>query len=236
MDIERVKEWSGFGAAVPLKFKPVSFQVIPINLILPTAAEAKINPSQIQLLRREALSVQAKIQTLKANLARIQPPPKRDQLITILQRALNEALEAVQRTERSFNELAGARSELAAGKVFFADLQANYRQTLQDLVHAQAQIGIDMRFVDVSLFDEPRYPALAQGTLRVLEQNELAYSIAANKEDLTFNLEVNSVPAGATIFFWRRGDSERKSNNPNQLDDPFASVRNLVCPIPDAGI
>jgi hypothetical protein len=62
--------------------------------------------------------------------------------------------------------------------------------------------------------DEPRYPPLAQGVLRVLEQNELAYSLVANKEGLTFNLEVNSVPAGATIFYWHRGDEERKNNNP----------------------
>ena len=61
---------------------------------------------------------------------------------------------------------------------------------------------------------QPRYPTLAQGPLRVLEQNELAYSVVANNGDLTFDLEVNSAPQGATVFFWRRGDSERKNNKP----------------------
>jgi hypothetical protein len=220
--------WLGFGAAVPLKFKPVSFRVMPnSNLIFPAAADARVNPSQIQLLRLEAGGVQARIQTLKADLARVQPPLKRDQLIAFLRRNLNEALEAVGRTELSFHKLGGPQSNLEAGKVFFADLQASYRQALEDLARAQAQIRIEPRVDQVSFVNasqtttnQPRYPAIAQGVLRVLEQNELAYSVVANKEDLTFNLEVNSIPAGATVVFWRRGDSERKNNKPTNSTIP----------------
>jgi hypothetical protein len=208
--------YSGSGVPIPVKFKPVTFRVIANrDLVFPTAAEAQINPSQIQLLRRESVSLQTRIQALKANLARFQPPFKRDPLIEVLERNLKEALADVQRTERTFIELGGNQPALSSGKVFFADLRASYLQALLDLDQAhQAKISNADSIRDVVFIDQPRYPALAQGPLRVLEQNELAYFVVATKEDFTFNLEVNSVPAGATVFFWRRGDSERKNNNP----------------------
>jgi len=202
---------SGAGNEIPLRFKPVTFQVIAnSNLVYPTAAEVRINPSQTQLLS-EALAVQARIQTLKSNLNKT-PKPSRTQLIAILQKDLTEALQALERTEQSFVELGGNDSVLEAGKVFFADLKASYRQVIKDVAVTTIQRN-DTAFVKTGFVDQP-YPLLAQGPLRVLEQNELAYSLVASKEDLTFNLEVGSVPAGATVFYRRRGDSERQNNKP----------------------
>lgn len=213
--LNELKVFTGFGQAIPLKFKAVPFQVIPdSSLIFPTTAEAKINPSQLQLLRREALNVQARIQVLKANVVRMQEPAKRDQLIGILRGNLNDGLEAVQRTERSFTELGAGQSTLEAGRVFFADLRASYRQALQDLASIRGQVGISTKFLIMRFVRLQGYPALAQGPLRVLEQNVLAYSVVATKGDLTFDLEVNSAPQGATVFFWRRGDSQRKNSKP----------------------
>lgn len=226
--LSELKFSPGFGELIPLKFKPVSFQVIPnTSLIFPAAAEAKVNPSQVQLLRQEAVRVQTRIQTLKANLTKIQPQLKREQLITLLRRYLNEALDAVERTERSFNDLKGSEPELLAAKVFFEDLQTSYRQALEQLANAQAQAQNEPLFQVVTLATETQikrdpiaYPLLAQVALRVLEQNELAYNVVANKESLTFDLEVNSIPAGATVYFWRRGDPERKNDKPTNSTIP----------------
>ncbi len=173
-----------------------------------------ISLEEVKLLEREAIRVQARIQNLKANLSQARQPLTRNQLITILRSSLNEALKDVRRTERTFNELGRDTLMFTPGKIFFADLQSSYRHALEDLTHTQAGSQIEPRLQKITFRDEPRYPALAQGPLRVLEQNELAYSVVVNKKNLTFDLEVNSVPSGATVFFWRRGDSERKNNKP----------------------
>jgi hypothetical protein len=193
------------------------------SLVDSTIAEAKVNSSQVQLLRHEGLSVQVRIETLKANLARIKPIPKRDELVAILRAVLNEALKAVERTEESFGRLGDEKSALAAGEIFFADLKASYRLALEDLVSPQAQLKKEVRFSAASFVDDPRYPALAQGTLRVLEQNVLAYNSVANDRDLFFDLDVTSVPAGATVFYKRKGDPEQKGAKPTN-----STIPNLV--------
>lgn len=126
--LSRLVFYPAFGAEAPLKnFKPVPFRVIASsNLIFPTSAEVNISPSQIQLLRREALNVQSRVQVMKADLVRIQPSPKKELIVAILQRNLKEASDAVQRTEKSFNELGTSQPGLPAAKIFFADLQAAY--------------------------------------------------------------------------------------------------------------
>jgi hypothetical protein len=50
------------------------------------------------------------------------------------------------------------------------------------------------------------YPAIAQGTLRVLEHNELAYITVADADSLTFDLEVQSNPSDAVVSYKRHGD------------------------------
>jgi hypothetical protein len=218
--LSELRFYAGTGDAIPVQFKPVTFRVIANrNLVFPTAAEAKINPSQIQLLRREALAVQTRIQILKANLTQMPKPPNRGKLLAILQQNLSEGLEAVEQTQRSFAELGGNQSVLQAGKVFFSDLQTSYRQIIKDLAHGSTDPRNDASFITVGFMDLP-YPLLAQGPLRVLEQNELAYSVVANKEDLTFDLEVDSAPAGATVFYRRRGDSEQQNNKPTNSTIP----------------
>lgn len=208
--LSELKASAGFDS-VPVKFKPVLFQVVPNrDLIFPTSAEAKITPSQAQLLRREAFSLQGRIQILKSNLSKM---PQAPQLADVLRRSLTDGLEAVQRTERSFTGFGGTESALEASRVFFADLQKSYLQALEDLPGGRL-IATGARMLVTSFQNQHRYPAVAQGPLRVLEQNELAYSLVANKGDLTFDLEVNSAPQGATVFYWRRGDSERKNNKP----------------------
>jgi hypothetical protein len=61
--------FSGGGPPLDLAFRGLSFTVIPQpGLIFPSAAEVSINPSQIQLLRREAGRLQWRVQSLKADL------------------------------------------------------------------------------------------------------------------------------------------------------------------------
>jgi hypothetical protein len=133
--LSELKFYPGFGDTIPVKFKPVTFRVIANrDLVFPTAAEANINPSQVQLFRREAINLQTKIQVLKANLVLLPKPTKRDQLLDILRRNLNDALEAVQRTEKSFTDLGGSQADLAAAKVFFGDLRLSYQLILHELL------------------------------------------------------------------------------------------------------
>lgn len=202
-------------------FKPVSFRVVAnSNLIFPTSVEVTINPSQVQLLRREAVAVQTRIQDLKANLIQLPKSPDRGKLIAILQKNLSEALEAINSTERSFTERGSDLSVLDAAEVFFDDLRTSYREMIRDLPRARTDIAKDHPFITAALVDQPSYPALAQGPLRILEQNELAYTVVANNEHLTFDLEVNSFPAGATVFYRRRADSERQNGKPTDSTIP----------------
>jgi hypothetical protein len=55
---------------------------------------------------------------------------------------------------------------------------------------------------------------VAQAALRPFEQNELAYQIVADTQSLTFDLSVNSNPAGAAVCYHRRGDPCHPNSDP----------------------
>jgi len=78
------------------------------------------------------------------------------------------------------------------------------------------------KLIAVSLFDKSKVsqnsspdsiPLSAEGTLRAMEENELAFNTIAATKSLTFDLKVITQPEQAQIFSKRRGDPYVESND-----------------------
>jgi hypothetical protein len=204
-----------------LALRKRSFEVIGNpNLVYPTSAEIAVNPSQAQLLRREAVQVQQRLRSLKAALASGQGA---DQITGTLSRSVQESIRSLDATASSFHQLATNKGQPREAQVYFADLRISYIEAL-DEVNRRAALDPEAPFSFIRLVSldqtqskqrrDSRYPLLAQPVIRALEQNELAYSLVAETGSLTFDLEVDSVPAGAEISYKRRGDDYQQHPSP----------------------
>jgi hypothetical protein len=188
------------------------------GLIFPTRAEVLVNPSQTQLLRREAARLQEQLQTLKATVANAESASRRD-TTKILGAKVLEELNYIETTGAKFRDL-GEKSQSEAAQAFFDDLRIGYTE----LLHELDQDGRTTQVTPVtgkSPFQEGSsskkrgmYSLAAQAVFRVFEVNELAYNLVADTASLTFNLEVNSTPQGATISYRRRGDPYKQHSSP----------------------
>jgi hypothetical protein len=207
---------------VELAFKKRTFEVVGnSNLVYPTSAEVAVNPSQAQLLRREAVQVQQRLRSLKAALASGQGA---EQTTSTLRRSVQESVQSLDATASAFHQLATGKSQPPEAQVFFADLRVSYSDALDEVNRRAAYDGPEEPFPSLRLVSLVRaqskrqrastYPLLAQPVIRALEQNELAYSLVAETGSLTFDLEVNSVPAGAEISYKRRGDDYQQHPSP----------------------
>jgi hypothetical protein len=204
-----------------LAFGKRTFEVIGNpNLVYPTSAEIAVNPSQAQLLRREAVQVQQRLRSLKAALAAGQ---EAQQITNTLRRSVQESIQSLDATASAFHQLATDKSQPREAQVFFTDLRFSYNDALDEL-SKRAALDPEAPFPSIRLVSldqrqskqrrDPRYPLLAQPVIRALEQNELAYSLVAETGSLTFDLEVDSVPAGAEISYKRRGDDYQQHASP----------------------
>jgi hypothetical protein len=199
---------------IDLSFEKLPFKVIANSgLIFPTSAEVAINPSQIQLFRRETARIQSQLQLLKASIA-AQPTSSRS-TNTILSRHVEDEIKSLGETESKFHDLDQQNAQMAAAHIFFDDLRASYGEilaVLQGNKGATESNAITLRAAwEFPMFqanetNQVQYPLAAQAVFRVFEQNELAYKLVADTERLTFDLEVQSQPVGATISYRRRGD------------------------------
>ncbi len=182
--------------------RTISFQVIPASdLRYPTSADVTINLSQTQLLRTEAAKLQRQVQELKAMLA---SSPRGD--ADTLGNAVRDALAALDSTERSFRQLTtSSGKDAGATGVFFDDLRLSYRDAQSTLRgEAAARKAAGGRLILAA--QKTDYPPAAYAVLRSFEQNELAYTVVADAQSLVINLDVRSVPAGATVCYHRRND------------------------------
>lgn len=214
-----------------LPFKKVAFQVVAnTGLTFPTRAEATLRASQVQLLRGEERRLQERLQSLKAIVGGEQEP-LRTSTVKVLRGRLEDELNAIAATQSKFRNL-GDESQKAAAEIFFDDLRIGYVEVLSGLTHGdkRAHTGslqvFPARFIqsDKSKHgDSSQYPLVAQAIFRPFEINELAYTLVADTEALTFNLEVNSNPAGATIFYGRRGDIAYKQHS-NPTDSTIKAL------------
>jgi hypothetical protein len=213
--------FTGGGQPVELAFKGLSFKVIPKpGLVFPSSAEVTINPSQTQLLRREAARLQQRIQDLKANLTK-QANPAGSGVVELLRANTKEAFQALEETQSTFHKLAGPESQAGAAEIFFGDLRKSYEDVLLDLERERTRPSLGgslgWPFLMVTTWTptpQTRYPVLAQAVFRAFEQNELAYKIVSDSGTLVFDLDVSSSPTGATVSYRRRGDHYRQNVNP----------------------
>jgi hypothetical protein len=218
--ITKIAFWTG-SRQIDLPFKKVGFQVVASSgLVFPSRAEVSVRPSQVQLLRGEEMRLEAQVQTLKASVAGEQEP-LRAGTIRALRDRLEEELDSLKATESRFREL-GDNSQTAAAQVFFDDLRTGYTEVLAGLSEKKRKERSSIRESIVAAAWPPqtegeqhggrRYPLTALAVLRPFELNELAYRLVADTSSLTFSLEVNSNPEGATVFYGRRGDTSYKQH------------------------
>jgi hypothetical protein len=208
----------GDAKQVALPFKKYTFRVLPKEgLEFPASADIGVNPSQVQLLRTEAIHLQERIRGIKnAILAQ----RNESALIGQLKASLKEAIAALLDTETRFQLLATEPKQKEVAQIFFNDLRISYDGVVPELdlprkaISSRAAVLIKVS----SPSDEGsgHYPQVSQGVLRVFEQNEAAYMAVADARELTFNLDVSSIPPTATVYYKRRGDDFKK--NPDVTD------------------
>jgi hypothetical protein len=214
---------------IPLKSEDTSFEVIAQeNLVFPSSAEVRINPSQVQLFRTAAKQLQLQVQNFKAGLA-LYKENRSGTVVKFVQNNIREAIESLNTTRSSFHALAGTTTQPIAEQVFFDDLRSSYEIVMAGIEKGQLRSGFGAALNLVSYGEaaqtkkpEVGYTIVVQAALRPFEQNELAYKIVADTESLAFDLNVNSNPAGAAVCFHRRGDSCRP--NPDATNTVIKSL------------
>lgn len=182
------------------------FEVLPsAKLIVPQTAQVTLNPSEVDLFRARALSLNAKIKKLEANLVNADPAHNRE----LLQRSLADGLRDLDMTEHDFRRLEGspAKQDYAAG--FFEDIRTTYREA-EAVINAELQS--ETRLVLVA-DKAPTGSSMVKVGLNALHRNALGYTVVADAASMCFDLEVSSYPAGATVSYGKRGDKLKKAPN-----------------------
>ncbi len=229
--VTRVALFTG-SRQIDLSFRPVSFKVIARTepLVFPTSAEVTIRPSQVQLLRGEAMRLKEQVRFLKADASGVQEP-LRSATIAIFRDKVETELRSLSSTESKFREL-GDKSQGETVHVFFDDIRAGYSEVLSALPERRKQARVSSRVVQAAWSFGPQgsserqsaqYPLAAQAVFRAFEHNELAYNLVAEKGRLTFDLEADSSPEGAAISYGRRGDVSYK-RHPNPTNSTIKAL------------
>ena len=178
-----------------------------------------INPSQVQLLRREASRLRARRQALSEAIAGADEPLKQA-TVDLLRGSLQQELESLKTTESKFGEL-GSKVQAEATRVFFDDLRLSYTGVLSGL--GQETVGrsnVTMMRAAWSLppqttpVDSNRHSLTTQSVFEIIELNARAYALVADAEALTFDLDVKSNPEGAIVSYRRRGDAYKDHPSP----------------------
>jgi hypothetical protein len=199
-----------------LVFKKCEFPITAIpGLVLPTKADVAISASQSQLLRREAIRVQVRIQQVKSEISEYEFANHKGALTPLLRQALIDSESALQATQEEFLKLAVGGDQKPNAEAFFGDLSKTYHDAISHLGRLATATTKGGRFVRVSDEKKTAEP-LAALALRPMEQNELAYKVVADEGSLVFDLEVDSTPEGATVSYHRKGDSPRANSDPTR--------------------
>ncbi len=177
------------------------------NIVFPTSVVVTVNPQQSELLVAEADRLKAKAQHLRQQLSTDDVFADR----FLLQNSLQEALNDLDRTEKSFNEK-GKESPSRPVTVFFDDIRRSYRDALKIVIDSSAQISqTGPRFVGVRVTMQGPARSLnaaSEAVLASILRNASAYDVVASTKVLTFTLHVYSDPQGATISYKIQGDDE----------------------------
>ena len=157
----------------------VIFRVIANEgLVIPSRAEVTINPSQIQLLRREAGHLQERIQSLKATIAKVDSEGAGNKVRSAIRLNLSESARDLKTTQKEFQELATVVAQNEISRTFFDDLAISYRDALSHVDERKGDLITAQTVNAVYLIQGPvkstEYPLVAHAALRAFEQNELA--------------------------------------------------------------
>jgi hypothetical protein len=195
---------------------PIDFRVLANpNVVLPTSAVLSISVPQADLLRRQLARLEERIQILKAAMSKYESASQKGEVTPLLKQNLAEAMTALAATRVEFLELAPGSTQKEAAEIFFGDLRASYEEAIAALAKAARNPESSHTFQLVAnKAATPSANPLFAAALRPLEQNELAYSVVTTTGSLTFDLEVDSNPAGASVSYHRRGDSWQSNQNP----------------------
>jgi hypothetical protein len=214
--LSRLEFWNSV-AWVDLPYNDLSFRVIPTpGLVFPTRAEVTVNPSQKQLLRREAKHVQERIQQLKSAVLEYVQANREGAVSPLLRRNLVESADAVRATQEEFLKLTTVEGQKANAEVFFEDLRRSYEAAISNFPRATATLRRKGHLVRVSDRKKNSPEPLLSLALRPMEQNELAYKVVADEGLLTFDLDVDSTPAGAAVSYHRKGDPPHPNPDPTR--------------------
>lgn len=165
----------------------------------------KLTERQREFLSSSAETVNRHEKSLKTNLARLEPKASFNELKKLLLDTLTEARREVELNQESFTyRFIPARftrsfieePDLEAARMFFGEILARYDRELETIKKS----------------GQGDYAAIRDRTLQLLSINYQAYGIVTRSGDFTFNLEIASVPQGASISYKRKGDADYTSD------------------------
>lgn len=107
----------------------------PAGLVTPSSAVVTVNPSQVQLLLGEADGLKAKAQQIKEQLSSEDPAANQ----VLLQNSLKDAVDDLDKTEKTYQKLELEPSSSRAINIFFDDIRFGYGEARKALTNQSAQ-------------------------------------------------------------------------------------------------
>jgi len=189
-----------------------TFKIIAaLKPTLPTAASASISPSQTQLLRKEALNVQTRMEQLKSTFQQYVSSNQTGSLSDVLRNSLTQSKNSLDGTQTEFQRLGSDPKQQPNADILFDDLRRGYGDAISQLSRSARGAAPQLWRVSNSLLaQEPPLLALA---LHPLERNARAFSTVADSGSLVFDLVVESSPQGAKITYFRKGDATPRTSS-----------------------
>jgi hypothetical protein len=182
------------------------FDVEPaIGLVTPTSVAVTVNPSQIQLLLAAADRLKAKAEHLNQQLNSENMAANQ----SLLRNNVQEAVADLDKTEKSYKQEGLDQSSSRAVNIFFDDIRINYGEALKTLANESAKAPLTrpgLEHVSAAIGGpSPRLNLPSKAVLASILHNAKAYSLVASSGLITFNLDVNSDPKGASVSYRQRG-------------------------------
>jgi hypothetical protein len=183
-----------------------AFTVEPaMGLVTPTSVAVTANPSQIQLLLAEADRLKAKAEHLRQQLD--SENTAANQLL--LRNSVQEAITDLDKTEENYKQKGLDQSSARAVNIFFDDIRLDYGDAIKALTSNSAkapEAGPRLERVGTGLpGPSPRLGRASQAVLASILHNAKAYDVVASSGFITFTLEVDSDPQGASVSYRQRG-------------------------------
>lgn len=190
-----------------------SFTLEASELLTPNSATVIVNPSQRELLRAKADILRAKVQRLKQQLSSENTTTNQ----VLLRNSVQEELKDLDKTEATYKEKedkGSPPSYTKAANTFFDDIRLSYNEALKALTTDSAQVresGPRLVLVSTILASSaPRLSHASEVVLACFMYTANVFNLAASVGTMTRDLEVHSIPQGATVTYWQKLDPEPK--------------------------